>query len=148
MHFKTIQKFPVLMSKSDVLKAGRECELSVKLFLRLFLFRPIHPTSISGQCHMNLTPIPLGLCSSSQTQIFDHTTWATTSKWPEGPLTVIRNFSSGHSGLGQQINAPWVLRFFVSPSMVPSAVIAEIVHLISALGYIRFSSPFILAPMH
>ena len=114
--------------------------------IRVLLLRSIHPTVISGQFHMNLTPIPFGLFSPSQAQTFDHTTCATTCMGLEGPSTVIRNLSFGHSGLEKQIKAPWVLRFFVSPRMVPSEVIAETAHLTSALRYIRLSSAFILSP--
>jgi len=100
----------------------------------------MHSDSVLGSAHMNLTPIALGLFCSSQAQQFDQTTCAMTCMWPEGPLTVNNNKSFGHNVLSKQTNAPLRLIFLVSPSIMPLAVIAETGHLISALGYMRFSS--------
>jgi hypothetical protein len=62
-------------------------------------------------------------------------------------LMVKATVSSRPKGLEQQINAPIMLRFMVSPRSDPSAVIAETGHLTSALGYIRLSSPIIFSPL-
>jgi hypothetical protein len=51
------------------------------------------------------------------------------------------------SGLAQQINAPSMLRFLVTPGKVVSAVIAQTGHLTSALGYVRLSCRFIASPL-
>ncbi len=66
---------------------------------------------------MNLTPIPLTLLSSLLTQTFDHTTCAlTVNEWSEsGMLMVNATVSFEPKGLGQEINAPIMLRFVVSP---------------------------------
>jgi hypothetical protein len=98
---------------------------------------------------MNLTPIPFGLLPSPLTQTFDHTTCAlTVNEWSElGMLIVNATVSFRPRGLEQQINAPIILRFIVSPSSDPSAVIAETGHRTSARGYIRLSSPVIFCPL-
>ena len=66
---------------------------------------------------MNLTPIPFRPLSSPLTQTFDHTTCAlTVNEWSEsGMLMVNATVSSRPKGLEQQINAPIMLRFMVSP---------------------------------
>jgi hypothetical protein len=66
---------------------------------------------------MNLTPIRLGLLSSSLTQTFDHTTCAlTVNEWSElGMLIVNATVSFRPNGFEQEINAPIMLRFTVSP---------------------------------
>jgi hypothetical protein len=79
------------------------------------LLRSIHPISISGQRQMNLTPIPIEQFSLSQPHMLDQTTWAITCMVLEGPSTVNKNLSFGDSGVEQRINAPPVVRFFVSP---------------------------------
>ena len=97
------------------------------------------------QCHMNLTPMPFGLASSSQAQPFAHTTCARTVSECSvfGMLMVNATISFNLRGWGQQINAPNMLRFFVSPWMVPSGVTADTGHFTSALGYVRLS-PYII----
>ena len=97
------------------------------------------------QCHMNLTPIPFGLVWSSQAQPLDHTTCALTVRdcSVSGMSMVSATISFNLRGSGQQINAPSMLRFLVSPWMVPSVVTAETGHLTSALGYVRLS-PYII----
>ena len=105
-----------------------------------------HSSSVLGSDHMNLTPIPLGLVAPSQAQIFDQTTCATTCIEPEGPSSVSKSVSLGHSAFPTQMNAPLRLTFLVSPSIVPAADIADTGHVSSALGYMRFSSVTGLSP--
>lgn len=77
---------------------------------------------------------------SSGVEKFDHTTLAETSKGePAGSLTLKKRLSAGSGGSWQWMNAPKVLTFFVSPSMVPVAVIIVTGQLTSDLGYARLS---------
>ena len=105
-----------------------------------------HSNSVLGSDHMNLTPMPLGLVAPSQAQIFDQTTCATTCIEPEGPFSVSKSVSLGHSAFLTQMNAPLRLIFLVSPRIVPAADIADTGHVSLALGYMRFSSVTGLSP--
>ena len=118
----------------------------MKIWSQLAFLHHRHSNSVLGSDHMNLTPMPLGLVAPSQAQIFDQTTFATTCIEPEGPLSVNKSVSLGHSALSTQMNAPLRLIFLVSPSIVPAADITDTGHLSSVRGYMRFSSVTILTP--
>ena len=90
--------------------------------------------------HKKRTPIPPGAVVSSGWENFDHTTLAETSKGaPAGSLTLKRRLPTGSGGSWQWMNAPKVLTFLVSPSMVLVAVIIVTGQLTLDLGYNRLS---------
>lgn len=120
-------------------------ELGMKMWSQLALLHNKHSDSVLGSDHMNLTPMPLGLVSPSQAQIFDQTTCATTCIEPEGPFSVSKSVSLGHSAFSTQMNAPLRLIFLVSPRIFPAADIADTGHVSSPLGYMRLSSVTVLS---
>jgi hypothetical protein len=89
---------------------------------------------VLGKDQMKLTPIPYGIFSSSRERTFDLTTWPMTWMKPEGPVIVKRHLSFGQRGWVEQMNAPTMLMFLVSPRIVPSVVIAATGHSSCDLG--------------